>query len=75
MLNIQKDIIAKTVQNPLWSSKNDNIEYRLVCDWYGKSYWGDSVSDICNDIINDYGLNKKPKITQSNTVIQVRRNK
>ena len=42
--------------------ENDNQEYKYWCDWYGKEYYGDSSSEICSDIINDYGLDKQPKI-------------
>jgi hypothetical protein len=56
ILNIKKDIINKTIKNPLWSSDQ---ELPYVCDWYGKTYYGVSVSCIVNEIVNDYNLERK----------------
>jgi hypothetical protein len=47
---LKQDIINKIKRN----STNSNQEYKFVCDWYGKEFYGDTYSSILDDIINNY---------------------
>tara|TARA_R100001163_G_C5031394_1_gene171503 strand:+ start:133 stop:432 length:300 start_codon:yes stop_codon:yes gene_type:complete len=72
--NIIEEIINKTKISPHWSSEKTNQEYKYLCDWYGREYYADTSSDICSEIINDYGLDKRPTIEKTSLILNARRN-
>ena len=72
---IIEDITNKVTISPHWSVDRDNQEYKYWCDWYGREYYGDSSSEICVDIISDYGLDKQPRIGKTSIVLRPRRNR